>query len=343
MVKTITPDDPALAWRGAVSLEHGPGWIQPWRIPYEERELFPQDLTARAILAAGVRVVLVTDSRTFSARLVDPEAHARPCALVCDGREWGSTSPAADGSCGFKDLPAGEKTLELWMPQNARVRLAGIEIDDGASARRAPEPTVRWLTYGSSITHGNEPASPTGNWPARVALTAGVNLTSLGYAGQCHLDHLIAQSMARLPADAISLKIGINIYGRATWSPRTFRPGIIAFVRILRERHPTCPIALVSPIFSPVRETMENKVGFTLQAMRGEVAEAAELLRAHGDRNLHHLDGLALLGPADLARLPDFLHPDAQGHALMAERFLEKLGPVFFRREPQRRTAAAAG
>ena len=42
---------------------------------------------------------------------------------------------------------------------------------------------------------------------------------------------------------------------------------------------------------------------------------------AAGDPNLHHLDGLALFDEADVADLPDALHPNGDGYVRMGERF----------------------
>ena len=39
----LSPDDPRLTWQGAISLQHIDGWVMPWRIPYEDRNLFPPD------------------------------------------------------------------------------------------------------------------------------------------------------------------------------------------------------------------------------------------------------------------------------------------------------------
>ncbi len=58
--------------------------------------------------------------------------------------------------------------------------------------------------------------------------------------------------------------------------------------------------------------------------------------RAKDDPNLHHLDGRALYGEADHARLPlpDRLHPDAAAHRLIGKRFAAH---AFAARRPVRR------
>ena len=37
----IRPDDPNLTWQGAISLQRADAWVMPWRIPYNNRALFP--------------------------------------------------------------------------------------------------------------------------------------------------------------------------------------------------------------------------------------------------------------------------------------------------------------
>src|SRR5439155_3129511 len=210
-------------------------------------------------------------------------------------------------------------------------RLRSLELSDGASFDAQLDYRSRWITYGSSITQCRTAASPTQTWPAIVARKRDLNLTCLGYGGQCHLDPLIARTMRALAADYLSMCVGINIYGAASLNQRTFRPGICAFVQIVRERHPDTPFVVMSPIFSPPREDQPNAVGFTLQAMREEVALAVEDLRAYGDRHVHYVDGLDVFGP-DLAHLlPDDLHPDAEGYRRMGENFLRVVAERFFR------------
>jgi lysophospholipase L1-like esterase len=135
--------------------------------------------------------------------------------------------------------------------------------------------------------------------------------------------------MRSLPAEYISLCIGINIYGQATFSPRSLRPAIIGFVELLRENHPNVPITLMSPIWALEKETSPNAAGFTIQAIRAEVSAAVDALRARGDLNVHYINGLDILGQEHELRLPDRLHPDAEGYCIMGRNFLAKVVPLF--------------
>jgi lysophospholipase L1-like esterase len=55
----------------------------------------------------------------------------------------------------------------------------------------------------------------------------------------------------------------------------------------------------------------------TLRQLRGILANAVELLRDQGDRNVHYLDGLNVLSVSDVVHSDDGLHPNGAGYQLM--------------------------
>ena len=330
----IRPDDPRITWQGAISCHRTEEWTQPWRLPYDDLALYPPDaLRERAAMAAGVRISFHSDTTSLAGRIERADAEASPIDLLCDGRLHASVDLAGRDAFEFCELPAGEKLLELWLPQYTELRLHSLDVSDGASVSPYDDPRPLWTTYGSSITHCRAAASPSRTWPAIVAREHGLNLTCLGYGGQCHLDPMIARLMRDRPADFISIKVGINIYGAASLGLRAFQPAVIGFVEILRERHADIPIAVISPIFSPPREDTPNPVEFTLQAMREEVAEAVSAIRGRGGSNVHYVDGLSLFGAEHAHMLPDDLHPDAEGYETLARNFLREVAAPLFVKE----------
>jgi len=242
----------------------------------------------------------------------------------------------------FDGLAPGRKLIELWLPHRASVELRSLRVDDGATVEAAPAPAGRqWIHYGSSISHCLEANSPTTTWPAVASRLAGVELVSLGLAGQCMLDQFVARTIRDLPADLISLKVGINLVNGDTMRDRAFGPALNGFLDTVREGHPDTPILLVSPIFCP---SAENKPGpsvpapdgrfttldgmedsratcLTLTKIRAAEAALVASRRTGGDSNLHYLDGLKLFGANDAADLPDDLHPNPAGYKRMGERF----------------------
>lgn len=339
MPMILRPDDPRLTWQGIISLQTTDKWTMPWRIPCTEKELFApdNDLLPRAAMPAGIRISFHSNTTfvagAFVPYLITPQSGSYrdgKIDLYCDGSMKGSLPLDHKDVFAFDGLTANEKLVELWLPQIGEFRLKSLQLSDNATLRPFRDTRPKWITYGSSISHCAAAESPSQTWPAIVARERGLNLTCLGYGGQCHLDPMIARMIRDLPADVISIKAGINIYGSNSMGPRSFRPALIGTVKTIREKHPDTPIALISAIFSCDRETTANAVGFTLTQMRDEVADAARRLRQAGDRNLHYCNGLELLGPDDARHLPDQLHPNAEGYELMARRFLEKIIPCVY-------------
>lgn len=331
MSNLIRPDDPRITWQGAISFHTTDDWIMPWRLPYESRGLYPVDaLLDRAAMPAGVRISFNSDTTSVLVSMSLKSEDPQFLDVYCDGEMFASLL-ASEDRLSVSGLPAGEKLIELWLPQHGEVRISSIQIDDGATISPYDDERPKWVTYGSSITHCRAAQSPSLTWPAIVAREHGLNLTCLGYGGNCHLEPMVARMIRDLPADFLSMKAGINIYGADSLSIRTFKSAIIGFVNIVREKHPDTPFAIASPIFSPPRETTKNNVDFTLSDMRQEVAEAVEALKAHGDGNVYYVDGLSLFG-SDLAHmLPDELHPDAEGYKLLAQNFLNEVAKPVFR------------
>ena len=334
MTQHLRPDDPRLSWQGAISFNDTEDWRMPWRLPYGKISLFPPDaLRERAAMPAGVRISCRTDTDFIAGHIepfTDAEEDCSSIDLYCDSEYLGSVQLSGIRTFRFDDLPVGEKIVELWPPQHVEFRLKGLEFSDGASIKPYEDTRPKWITYGSSITHCRAAASPSFTWPAIAARERGLNLTCLGYGGNCHLEPMIARMIRELPADFLSMKVGINIYGSESLSPRTFQSAIIGFVQIVREKHPDTPFVVISPIFSPPRETTTNAVEFTLADMRQEVAEAVQAMKDNGDSNLHYVNGLELFGE-DLAHLlPDDLHPDAEGYKIMGKNFAQKVAGKFF-------------
>ena len=335
MTHNIRPNDPRLSWQGAVSLVDADEWRMPWRIPHDEMALFPPDaLRERTAMPAGVRIACYSDTEFLAGQIEptrgEPEEENSSLDLYCDGEFHGSVGLEGRTELRFDGLPRGEKLLELWLPQHREFRLRGIEVSEGATTMPYEDERPKWVTYGSSITHCRAAASPSFTWPAIVARERGLNLTCLGYGGNCHLEPMIARMMRDMPADFLSMKVGINIYGSNSLSDRTFQSAIIGFVQVVREKHPETPFVVLSPIFSSFRETTRNAVGFTLEDMRHEVEEAVLAMRRQGDVNLHYVSGLEIFG-ADLGHLLfDDLHPDAEGYKAMGRNFLDRVAKRLF-------------
>jgi len=356
---------------GALGFEEdNEGWVTPRRLPdwtinqfadgaIDRFSKFPSGVRLRFRTSADRITLKVRVSRLVITGIAEQK---RPAAfdLLIDGQE-DQTQEAENGNIlrltatapsefietlevgeidnlEFSDLGNDSKVIEIWLPTSAIVEIAEV----AASSEITPAPVdsrKRWLHYGSSISQCIEANRPMDAWALRAAHLLNLNITNFGLAGQCQLDGFVARAMASLPADLITLKIGINIVNADSMRERAFIPGVHNFLDILRESAPQTPIIIISSIWCPFHEEIPGPTmiagptlfgkerpaefaagALTLQRTR-EILK--DVVAKRSDSNLHFMDGLTLFGASDEANLPDKLHPNSAGYRLMGERFAE--------------------
>lgn len=359
--------------RGALELEPTALGLRPHRLPAWARAQVPDGQLAMAeAQPSGVRLLLRTAATALEVDVLPTKmayrgAPPRPDGvydLLVDGvlvdqqsADGGHVhtidmttgaaelTPGAVATLHFSGLAAGEKDVEVWLPHNEATELVALRSDAPVVAVPDRGRPV-WVHHGSSISHGSNAASPSTTWPALAAVAGGVDLVNLGFGGSALLDPFTARTMRDLPADVISVKIGINLVNHDLMRLRAFGPAVHGFLDTIRDGHPTTPLLVVSPLWCEIHEETpgpaapdlsamsEGRLGFvatgdpadptrlTLRTIREQLA-AIVAARAADDPHLHLLDGRELYGEADAVDLPlpDDLHPDAATHRLIAERF----------------------
>jgi lysophospholipase L1-like esterase len=371
----VTPVTAALV-RGALELEPTDVGVRPHRLPAwaRTREADAQ-LSLVEAQPAGVRLVFATTSSRLeltarASRFSYAGVPARPDGvfdLVVDGRLVAqrslvaATTTTVDLTTGaartetgeveslvFDDLPAGPKTVEVWLPHTETVELAELRSDQQLTP--VPPQGPVWVHHGSSISQGSNAGHPTGTWPVVAARAAGLELTNLGYGGSALLDPFVARTVRDTAADLISLEIGINLVNSDLMRLRAFGPAVHGFLDTIRDGHPDTPLLVISPLLCPIHEDTPGPGAFDLAALAegrlrfratGDQAEVnatatgkltlrviREQLagivaqRASTDPQLFGVDGLRLYGPQDAEELPlpDALHPDTATHQLIGQR-----------------------
>lgn len=372
MTVLITTEITADLVRGALDLERTEDGLLPHRLPARARAQCADGQLAQSEgQPSGVRLVFRTRARvvelvtlrtkvayrgapprpdgvydlhvdgTLTAQGTVGSGHVQWVDLTTGGREF---EPGTAGTVRFDGLPDRDKTVEVWLPWNERTALVALRAD--APVEPAPESGRRvWLHHGSSISHGSFAASSSTTWPALAAAVGGVALVNLGFGGGALLDPFTARAMRDIPADLISVKLGINVVNADLMRRRAFGPAVHGFLDTIREGHPDAPLVVVSPTYCPVHEGTpgpafpdfsSGQVQFvatgdpaevaagklTLEVIREELSQVVAI-RAAEDPRLHLLDGRTLYGEEDFAELPlaDGLHPDAETHQRMGERF----------------------
>ncbi len=358
--------------RGALDLEPTARGLLPHRLPaWARAQNDDAQLAQSEAQPSGVRLVARTTSTALEldvlpTKLAYAGAPPRPDGLydlLVDGHLAGQAS--ADGghvrtidmttgtatftegpvaTLRFDGLDARDKLVELWLPHNEMTELVALRSDEEVEA--APPDRRTWVHHGSSISHGSNAASPSTTWPALAATAAGVDLVNLGFGGSAVLDPFVARTIRDLPADLISLKLGINLVNLDVMRRRALAPAVHGFLDTIRDGHPTTPLLVIGSILCPIHEhtpgpampdlsaLAEGRLSFTatgdpadptrltLTSIRADLARIVEQ-RRETDPHLTYLDGRELYGEADAADLPlpDELHPDADSHVLIGERF----------------------
>jgi hypothetical protein len=371
---TTTPITAELL-RGALELEATERGVLPHRLPAWARAQCPDpQLLLAESQPAGVRLAVRTGARTVELDvlatrrsfagapprpdgvydlLVDGELAAQAVAdratTIAIDMTTGSVDhrPGEVATLRFAGLPAGEKDVEIWLPHNETTELVALRTD--APVAPAPRGRPVWLHHGSSISAGSNATSSTATWTAVAAARGGVDLVNLGLSGSALLDPFTARTMRGLPADLLSVELGINLVTADLMRRRALGPAVHGFLDTLRDGHPDVPLLVVGPLYCPIFEDTPGPGAFDVDAVRagrlayrasGDPAEVAagrltlgvvreELARVVADRAdpaLGYLDGRELYGPADYAELPlpDELHPDTAAHHRIGVRFAER-------------------
>ncbi|MER5891325.1 GDSL-type esterase/lipase family protein [Streptomyces sp. NPDC001941] len=285
-------------------------------------ERLPWDTAERAALPIGVRLEFVSSG----ARAVEVRYRAATPGPRDGERELPDCFALWEGDRCVREVladPAGEQVVRIGLPPShgpftvhppeARSPVVlGLRAVGGTVAPAPRRP--RWLVHGDSITEGWWSTRPAHAWPAVAGRALGVDTVNLGYAGCGRGELPVAQQLATLPGDLLTLAFGTNCWSRVPHTPGLLYETTRAFVALVRRGHPDAPLLLLSPVLRPGAESEPNELGATLGELRTAMEEAGRDLVAAGDSRLAVLPGRDLLRAEHLA---DGLHPDDEGHALI--------------------------
>ncbi|MFI5803922.1 GDSL-type esterase/lipase family protein [Streptomyces sp. NPDC051561] len=311
---------------------------QPVRADPGDLDRLPWDVLERAGVPVGVRLEFVA----YGADAVELHYRAEPgdvphaFGLWADGRQWAEVlADPADESVVRLELPPAQGPFTVYPPESQSPHFLGIRGLGGRIEPAPPRP--RWLVHGDSITEGWWSTRPAHAWPAAAGRALGLDTVNLGHAGAGRGELAVAQHLARVPAEALTLAFGTNCWGCTPFTPPLLTETARAFLALVRQGHPRTPLLVLSPVLRPAAEQAPNPLGATLAELRDALEDVVRERIAAGDERLALLPGHGLLGPEHLA---DGLHPNDEGHAVLADAVATAMGELLSRREAGRPRAA---
>lgn len=314
--------------------DFGAGWLLP-RYPRSVREVMNEKgrLTSRE--ATGVEIRFVTASPNVRLYLSSPDNDTE--VMIFAGDFLHSTHKLATGVKTsilinpperFREvtpdiLRQGMFAPNVWRVVGTRSSLVLHGLDSFGHLVRPPhrdeKPRLKWLAYGSSITH-----SSWKGYPQQAAWRLGVDVLNKGLSGSCHFEPSTADFLAReVQWDFATLELGINVRGHMP--PEEFTRRARYMVEEFAEAKPGCLVALITvyPNFSMHREEVHNDYRNELaynDILRGLAQEFA-------DRNVRLIEGSDVLQEFSGLGI-DLLHPTEFGHVRMGENLAAALKPL---------------
>jgi len=199
--------------------------------------------------------------------------------------------------------PFDARLTRVLLPWRPPSRLLAFEADC-EPPRPEQTPAVKYLAYGSSITHGNASVRPSAMYAHRTSQLMGADLINLGFGGGAHLEKEIADYIAeRTDWDFASMELGINLLRGIEVDD--FERRVDYFVERVATAHPDKWIFCMD-LFT-VQEDLEGKrkVEEFRRVVREKVASLnlPKLIHVPGDEMLTSVHGLAV----------DLVHPSPFG------------------------------
>jgi len=185
--------------------------------------------------------------------------------------------------------------------------ISGVEIIDVkgkvSPPRKEQLPSLTYLAYGSSITHGSLGILPTNTYAYRTAHALSAQLINLGVAGSAFMEDAMADFVASRSFSFATLEMGINVINKI--STEEYDSRIRNFITKVASSHPDQKIFCIDMVYSEFDLIGDQKA----TEFRNTLKKAVEDLHFE---NTVYINGLTLMdSPKWLSA--DLVHPSVWG------------------------------
>ncbi len=226
-------------------------------------------------------------------------------------------------------LETGSFSPNVWRVVFNRYCVSYHGIDTFSHKVRPPfeneQPKLKWLAYGSSITHGSSANSYENTYIEQAAKRLKVDVRCFGMSGACYCEKEIADFIiSQENLDLITLELGVNM--RTCFTADEFQNRVTYLISKLLEKNKNIPIMLLS-IFPNHASYALSKDGLLYIRQKEYEVMLKEVYENLKCANLFFFDGYDILN--DFSALTvDLLHPSSYGHSLMGENLAKMILPL---------------
>ena len=284
--------------------------------------------------ATGVEIRFVTEARHVRVFISSLE---RPSEItVFKGNFWHSSQTLMPGGIASIHLTPPDLFKEIrpealrsgfdpavWRILFCRGTMAYHGLDAFGSDVRPPfaqeKPSIRWLAYGSSITHSSRQG-----YPQCAANLLGVDVMNKGMSGSCFIDDTAVDFIADgCDWDMATLEMGINM--RIQYTVEEFERRARHMVSRCMAAKPGRPIVLITLFRNFANHFIEPNEITAKEESFDRVIRA--IARENQGANVHLVEGREIVDHLSLLS-SDLLHPSDHGHARMGENLARILKPI---------------
>lgn len=197
------------------------------------------------------------------------------------------------------------------------------EIFDVVGRCRPPKPEelpkLKYLAYGSSITHGSLARNITDCYAFRLAENFNADQINLGFAGSAKLEPEVADYIANeCEFDFATLEMGVNVL---KMDPDEFRSRVEYFISTIAKAHSDKKIFCIDVFYMEDDFLFADGANNRAARHRAIVRECVERLALP---NVVHISGLEILNGAKWLS-EDMVHPNARGVEELAKNLTDRI------------------
>ena len=314
--------------KGVIYWSDGPeGGLIPHRFcqAQEAEYLSNEAFTLRTRATSGVRLECRTDA---SALKVSFRAFAGSAKdwygfdLVIDGVLFGhfeGTLQETDRIHWAQPLPAGEKTLQLYLPCLTGVEILNVDLQ-GATCCECVEYTEKILVMGDSVTQGYSSRFPSMTYVAQMAAYRHADFINQAIGGEMFHPEIIT------PLDWQPTMALIS-YGGNDWAFKDRQrtaDDCTAFLERFHGFYPELPTVVLTPKWGLSRPAARMNDDFSREDVAGIIRNVAARYS-----NMRTVSGLDLF-PQIKELMADVAHPTELGFIFFAKRLCDAMDKLTF-------------